>query len=799
MGTVKEAAIDFRSRTDGLPPLGAMKACWQHYLAGYRRIETPTTGEESVLHFSTPSRCSAPLLFRGLLAFARQCNSNPQVIIQGGAASSGAEFGMHLLLRKQTFARTLLVALVLSSSPKVLLGQGTSGLHYDLRPGDHIIYKQTLTKTVDNKNRLDQKDATGRPLYVHRDYQTEMVWENHVLVLGEEDGNLLVGIQRNLKKAELVRFHLDEKDLTEDRKAGFQEQAFSAPSSAEANLVDASGRAVLPWGMRREWVSKVLFDAHEIMPLPAGPLEVGQTWKVTGFREYTYEVRGREDTSVGACLVSGGGFSARIPASINITRTRFLFCPGNGLVREFLLESNYLNALFAEVQETIRMELVRRRRGESVEDWLAEPELQLAVLNGLLTGGQDEVEPDSLQALLRGTSGEVQKLVLAVLLRQGLPPPSNGGLEDLLESGDPRVRELAERLLSSDESGGARTDNDHNGGRAAHFRPGAYPIRFSLGEGRTWPAIVQVPLDYRADTPVPLVIYLSGNGGPAVEGLLIGEPAFSQTGYLVVYPEANGYWWEDGPAEKFDRLMTEILEKYNVDTTRIYLTGLSNGGTGALYYAAQWPQRFAAVVSAMGAAFGAFDHSDFRNVYPENLAHVPLLFLHGEEDRTIPAELSREAVRRLKHRRFAPLEEHYFKNLGHGVVVGRGDEGRTIEFFRRFVRRPFPRQLRFKMETLQFPRHYWVELLAKKKGVAEVRAEIKEDNTVQIKTKRVERLRLLLRQELFPRQGPIRIVLNGREVFSGWLNPEEQTYNQSLEAARDPLLAYTSAMEFGLQ
>ena len=47
--------------------------------------------------------------------------------------------------------------------------------------------------------------------------------------------------------------------------------------------------------------------------------------------------------------------------------------------------------------------------------------------------------------------------------------------------------------------------------------------------------------------------------------------------------------------------MNDVLQRYNIDRDRIYLTGFSNGGTGALYFATLWPQRFAAVVSLMGA------------------------------------------------------------------------------------------------------------------------------------------------------------------------------------------------------
>ncbi len=126
----------------------------------------------------------------------------------------------------------------------------------------------------------------------------------------------------------------------------------------------------------------------------------------------------------------------------------------------------------------------------------------------------------------------------------------------------------------------------------------------------------------------------------------------------------------------------------------------------------------------------------------------------------------------------------------------RGDDGMTLAFFSRFQRDPFPRSLNFQARTLRAPRLYWLEMLEKDDGLAEVKAEIEQGNTIRLSTRRVRRLRLLLRPELFPVPGPVRVLLNGKEVFSGELPESCSTLEHSLQQTADPELAWSAELMF---
>jgi predicted peptidase len=54
------------------------------------------------------------------------------------------------------------------------------------------------------------------------------------------------------------------------------------------------------------------------------------------------------------------------------------------------------------------------------------------------------------------------------------------------------------------------------------------------------------------------------------------------------------------PLEKVEAALEEIISKYRVDRSRIYVVGYSRGGFGAWAMAEQFPQMFAAVVPIAG-------------------------------------------------------------------------------------------------------------------------------------------------------------------------------------------------------
>ena len=97
-------------------------------------------------------------------------------------------------------------------------------------------------------------------------------------------------------------------------------------------------------------------------------------------------------------------------------------------------------------------------------------------------------------------------------------------------------------------------------------------------------------------------------------------------------------------------------------------------------------------------------------------------------------------------------EVHILPGRPHDVVYGR-DEGLTFPFLEKQAREAFPRQVSLRARTLEHPRAFWVEVLEKGGGVAEIDGTI-EGETIALRTRNVKRLRLLLRREIARSLGP---------------------------------------------
>ena len=79
-----------------------------------------------------------------------------------------------------------------------------------------------------------------------------------------------------------------------------------------------------------------------------------------------------------------------------------------------------------------------------------------------------------------------------------------------------------------------------------------------------------------------------------------------------------------------------VTKEYNADTSRIYLHGQNPSASGALYLAATYPDRFAAVVVSSGPI--VYDTYPFDRLRDK----VALLVIHGDQDNVNPIESSQK-------------------------------------------------------------------------------------------------------------------------------------------------------------
>ncbi len=166
----------------------------------------------------------------------------------------------------------------------------------------------------------------------------------------------------------------------------------------------------------------------------------------------------------------------------------------------------------------------------------------------------------------------------------------------------------------------------------------------SSGEKRKY--LLYVPENYDPNTLTPLVITIHGFAQWPANQMRVSKwnELADQYGFIVVYPSGTGFplrWRvsEDpknpgGPGKEiafFSDLIDKLQDKYNIDPSRIYANGLSNGGGMTLLMACNLSDR----ITAIGSVAGAYLF-DFENCRPNRT--VPAIFFHGKADTIVPYE-----------------------------------------------------------------------------------------------------------------------------------------------------------------
>lgn len=155
-----------------------------------------------------------------------------------------------------------------------------------------------------------------------------------------------------------------------------------------------------------------------------------------------------------------------------------------------------------------------------------------------------------------------------------------------------------------------------------------------------------VPSDYDKDPAArhPLIVFLHGAGERGRDLKIVerhGPHRYRETHpdfpFIIVAPQCpTGAFW--GPRRVL-KTLDSALRKLRVDTSRIYLTGLSMGGFGTFYTAMAAPDRFAALAPICGGG-------DPRRA--EEIKHIPIWVFHGGLDEIVPIANSEAIVKALR-------------------------------------------------------------------------------------------------------------------------------------------------------
>ena len=181
-----------------------------------------------------------------------------------------------------------------------------------------------------------------------------------------------------------------------------------------------------------------------------------------------------------------------------------------------------------------------------------------------------------------------------------------------------------------------------------------------------FPYIAYIP-ENLSDSPA-LLIQLHGagergNGGNALD--LVLTHGFSKTANdqnlkdcILVMPQCpeDSFWV--AKIESIKNFIDQMVEKYSVDTNRIYLCGLSMGGYGTWYTAMAYPNLFAAIAPCCGGGMA----------WNAGTLKMPVWAFHGLDDTCVSPNQTIEMVEALKGSN-SLLKYDLYEGVGHDSWV----------------------------------------------------------------------------------------------------------------------------------
>jgi len=162
---------------------------------------------------------------------------------------------------------------------------------------------------------------------------------------------------------------------------------------------------------------------------------------------------------------------------------------------------------------------------------------------------------------------------------------------------------------------------------------------------------------------LPLIVFLHGAGerGDDLQKVKIhGIPKIFDThmnyNCIAVSPQCpqNTFWVAE--LKNLKIFIDYIIKEYNIDETRIYLTGLSMGGYGTWYMAMAYPNMFAAIAPVCGGGMP----------WNANVLKMPVWAFHGEADTVVPVLESINMVNKINEDK-CTARLTVFPNVGHNA------------------------------------------------------------------------------------------------------------------------------------
>ena len=317
--------------------------------------------------------------------------------------------------------------------------------------------------------------------------------------------------------------------------------------------------------------------------------------------------------------------------------------------------------------------------------------------------------------------------------------------------------------------------------------------------------VAEVPSDYTPATRWALRVSLHGGvgrevpkPGDTVRPLANRIPGAPE---IVLHPRAwaTTEWWRKEAVDNILILVDRLKRRYNVDERRIYLTGISDGGTGTYFLAMRAATPWAACLPLNGhpSVLANPDTGADGELFSGNLVNCPLHAVNGGKDRLYPAASVAPIIDMFK-RGGIPVSWQVYPDANHDTSWWPEERARFEAFLAAHPRVAHPDTVSWETErTDRYNRFRWlvvdklgtrasdvplpdvnefapvtvsgpvrVPLFGRDKPSGRVDAT-RSGNSFDVKTRGVQAFTLLLSPDVVDFDKPVQVTVNGRRAFTG--------------------------------
>ena len=387
-------------------------------------------------------------------------------------------------------------------------------------------------------------------------------------------------------------------------------------------------------------------------------------------------------------------------------------------------------------------------------------------------------------------------VVLALTLAARLMAQAPDPFATFFDAADP-----AAAMAEADKLLAGKVDFDtiyarlKQGRRYGDEKRGDYALRWRSKSGLFFNNIVNVPADYDPASPIQLRVQLHGGvGRPSPNAVAPGREAPGRganriAGERQIYLHPSGWadaqWWDEEQVDNIFRAVDALKRKYNIDESRIYLTGISDGATGVYYMAIKAPTVWASYLPLNGSigVLQNFQTGADGEMYGNNFVNDPLYIVNGEQDPLYPVAGVEPHIRWFRAMG-VPLVFRPQAGAGHNTNWWPTERAPFEKFVHDHPRAAHPEKLSWETERVdKFNRNRWLVIDKLRRGegpstdprlddtgffrhvLPSGRVDVtRTGNAFAANTRGVAQFTLLLSPDAVDFSKPVTVMVNGKPV-----------------------------------